>query len=95
MVAPPLGRTGNWRPAARGFVKYWERVIRLLFFSLHVQVGVEDRNLAVDTMNVSRYMLPHILAVSTSWSRRRMRGFSMEPCWASTPVGEEEGGSSV
>ncbi len=39
---------------------------RLMFFTLHVQVGVEDLNLAVDIMNVSRYMLPHILAVSAS-----------------------------
>ncbi len=43
-----------------------EAAPRLLFFTLHVQVGVEDLNLAVDIMNVVRYMLPHILAVSAS-----------------------------
>ncbi len=39
---------------------------RLLFFGLTVQVGVEDRNLAVDMMDVVRYMMPHILALSAS-----------------------------
>jgi carboxylate-amine ligase len=39
---------------------------RLLIFGMHVHVGVEDRSLAIDTMNVVRYMLPHILALSTS-----------------------------
>lgn len=39
---------------------------RLLIFGMHVHVGIEDRAFAVDTMNVVRYMLPHILALSTS-----------------------------
>jgi carboxylate-amine ligase len=39
---------------------------RLLIFGMHVHIGVEDRNFAVDAMNVVRYMLPHILALSTS-----------------------------
>ena len=39
---------------------------RLLIFGMHVHVGVEDRTLAIDAMNVVRYMLPHILALSTS-----------------------------
>ena len=39
---------------------------RLLIFGMHVHVGVEDRDLAIDTMNVVRYMLPHMLALSTS-----------------------------
>ena len=39
---------------------------RLLIFGMHVHIGIEDRALAVDTMNVVRYMLPHILALSTS-----------------------------
>ncbi len=42
------------------------KVYEELFFGLHVQVGVEDRNLAIDMMNVSRYMMPHVLAVSAS-----------------------------
>ena len=47
---------------------------RLLIFGMHVHIGVEDRALAVDTMNVVRYMLPHILALSSSspfWLGRR------------------------
>jgi len=39
---------------------------RLLIFGMHVHVGIEDRAFAVDAMNVVRYMLPHILALSTS-----------------------------
>lgn len=39
---------------------------RLLIFGMHVHVGIEDRAFAVDCMNVVRYMLPHLLALSTS-----------------------------
>ena len=47
---------------------------RLLIFGMHVHVGVEDRKFAIDAMNVVRYMLPHILALSTSspfWMGRK------------------------
>ncbi len=47
---------------------------RLLIFGMHVHIGVEDRAFAIDTMNVVRYFLPHILALSTSspfWMGRR------------------------
>ncbi len=47
---------------------------RLLIFGMHVHIGIEDRAFAVDVMNVVRYMLPHILALSTSspfWMGRR------------------------
>lgn len=47
---------------------------RLLIFGMHVHVGIEDRAFALDCMNVSRYMLPHILALSSSspfWSGSR------------------------
>ena len=46
---------------------------RMLAFGLHVHVGVEDRDFLVDAMNVCRYFLPHLLALSTSspfWSGR-------------------------
>lgn len=46
---------------------------RLLCFGLRVHIGVEDRELAVDVMNAMRYLLPHILCLSTSspfWSGR-------------------------
>jgi carboxylate-amine ligase len=39
---------------------------RLLIFGTHVHVGIEDRDFLIDAMNVSRYFLPHILALSTS-----------------------------
>lgn len=39
---------------------------RLLCFGLRVHIGVEDRELAVDVMNTMRYVLPHILCLSTS-----------------------------
>ncbi len=46
---------------------------RLLAFGMHVHIGVEDRNLAMDVMNVMRYVLPHILCLASSspfWSGR-------------------------
>ncbi len=39
---------------------------QLLIFGTHVHVGIEDRELLIDAMNVVRYMLPHLLALSTS-----------------------------
>ncbi len=46
---------------------------RMLIFGMHVHIGVEDRDLAIDCMNTVRYMLPHILALTTSspfWAGR-------------------------
>jgi carboxylate-amine ligase len=37
-----------------------------LIFGLHVHVGITDRDLAVQIMNEARYMLPHLLALSTN-----------------------------
>jgi carboxylate-amine ligase len=39
---------------------------QLLIFGTHVHIGIEDREFLIDTMNVIRYMLPHILCLSTS-----------------------------
>lgn len=39
---------------------------RLLIFGMHVHIGIEDRDFAIDCMNVIRYLLPHVLALSTS-----------------------------
>lgn len=39
---------------------------RLLIFGTHVHVGIEDREFLIDAMNVSRYLLPHVLTLSTS-----------------------------
>ena len=38
----------------------------LLTFGLHVHVGVADPDRAIHIMNAVRYMLPHVLALSTS-----------------------------
>jgi glutamate---cysteine ligase / carboxylate-amine ligase len=37
-----------------------------LIFGLHVHVGIEDREVAIQLMNAARYFLPHILALSTN-----------------------------
>jgi carboxylate-amine ligase len=39
---------------------------RLLIFGTHVHIGIEDKEFLIDAMNVSRYFLPHVLALSTS-----------------------------
>ncbi len=39
---------------------------RLLIFGTHVHVGIEDREFLIDAMNVARYLLPHVLCLSTS-----------------------------
>ena len=38
----------------------------LLIFGMHVHVGVPDRATMIDLMNMVRYFLPHLLALSTS-----------------------------
>lgn len=47
---------------------------QLLIFGMHVHIGIEDHDFLIDVMNVSRYMLPHLLALSTSspfWEGRK------------------------
>jgi carboxylate-amine ligase len=39
---------------------------RLLIFGTHVHIGIDDKEFLIDAMNVSRYLLPHVLALSTS-----------------------------
>lgn len=39
---------------------------RLLISGMHVHVGIEDEDLRIDLMNQVCYMLPHLLALSTS-----------------------------
>lgn len=39
---------------------------QLLIFGTHVHVGVEDPEFLIDAMNVVRYLLPHVLCLSTS-----------------------------
>lgn len=45
----------------------------LLIFGMHVHVGMQDREAAINVMNAARYMLPHVYALSTSspfWIKR-------------------------
>ena len=47
---------------------------QLLIFGTHIHVGIEDRDFLIEAMNVSRYLLPHVLTLSTSspfWQGRR------------------------
>jgi glutamate---cysteine ligase / carboxylate-amine ligase len=47
---------------------------QLLIFGTHIHVGIEDQDFLIEAMNVSRYLLPHVLALSTSspfWQARR------------------------
>ena len=39
---------------------------QLLIFGTHVHIGIEDRDFLIDCSNVSRYVLPHIMCLSTS-----------------------------
>lgn len=39
---------------------------QMLAFSTHVHITVEDRDFLLDAMNVARYLLPHILCLTTS-----------------------------
>ena len=49
---------------------------QMVICGMHVHVGVEDEHLRIDLMNQTRYMLPHLLALSTS-----------SPFWAGTDTG--------
>jgi glutamate---cysteine ligase / carboxylate-amine ligase len=39
---------------------------QMLIFGTHVHIGIEDRDFLVDAMNVARYFIPHVLALTTS-----------------------------
>jgi carboxylate-amine ligase len=39
---------------------------QLLIFGTHIHVGIEDPEVLIDVMNMVRYMLPHLLCLSTS-----------------------------
>ena len=39
---------------------------RLLIFGTHVHVGIEDNEFRIDCLNACRYVLPHVLCLSTS-----------------------------
>ena len=39
---------------------------QLLIFGTHVHIGIEDKDFLIDALNVSRYLIPHVLCLSTS-----------------------------
>jgi carboxylate-amine ligase len=43
-----------------------ELALRLLIFGMHVHVGMPSNDVAIEMMSVTRYFLPHLLALSTS-----------------------------
>jgi carboxylate-amine ligase len=49
---------------------------QLVICGMHVHVGIEDPHLRIDLMNQVKYMLPHLLALSTS-----------SPFWDGIPTG--------
>ena len=49
---------------------------QMVICGMHVHVGIDDDHLRIDLMNQVRYMLPHLLALSTS-----------SPFWAGTDTG--------
>src|SRR5687767_9467892 len=53
--------------AAESIVEELQQLARsLLIFGQHVHVAVPDRTTTIDLMNMARYFLPHLLALSTS-----------------------------
>ncbi|MEA1903593.1 MAG: carboxylate-amine ligase [Actinomycetota bacterium] len=55
---------------------YQQVARQLVICGMHVHVGIEDPHLRIDLMNQVRYMLPHMLALSTS-----------SPFWDGVPTG--------
>ncbi|HQU72599.1 MAG TPA: carboxylate-amine ligase [Calditrichia bacterium] len=54
-------------PRYKDIIKDMQMVARgNLIFGLHVHVGIEDREDAIQIMNAARYFVPHILALSTN-----------------------------
>lgn len=67
----------------RSLVQDMQDVVRALtIFGLHVHIGVDDRQRAIEIMNEARYFLPHLLALSTNspfW-RGRQTGLHSYRC---------------
>lgn len=49
---------------------------RMLIWGMHVHIGISDREVLIDVMNITRYFLPHVLALSAS-----------SPFWSGIPTG--------
>jgi carboxylate-amine ligase len=67
----------------RSLVQDMQDVVRALtIFGLHVHIGVDDRQRAIEIMNEARYFLPHLLALSANspfW-RGRQTGLHSYRC---------------
>ena len=51
----------------KGVVEEMQQLaLQLLIFGMHVHVGMPNDEVAIELMNVARYILPHLLALSTS-----------------------------
>lgn len=51
-----------------------DAALQLLIFGMHTHVGMPDQEIAIQIMNTVRYMLPHLLALSSSspfWMGRK------------------------
>ena len=64
----------SWRNQAitpferyQGIVQDMQDAARqILIFGMHIHIGIEDREFAIDAMNTLKYFTPHILALSSS-----------------------------
>lgn len=51
----------------KGVVEEMQQLaLQLLIFGIHVHVGMPNDDVAIELMNVARYILPHLLALSSS-----------------------------
>jgi carboxylate-amine ligase len=51
----------------KGVVEEMQQLaLQLLIFGMHVHVGMPNDDVAIEMMNVARYLLPHLLALSSS-----------------------------
>ena len=84
IIASSTHPFANWseqetteQPRYQRIAADYQQVARqMVICGMHVHIGVEDEHLRIDLMNQVRYMLPHILALSTS-----------SPFWAGTETG--------
>jgi carboxylate-amine ligase len=84
IIASSTHPFANWteqetteQPRYQRIAADYQQVARqMVICGMHVHVGIEDEHLRIDLMNQVRYMLPHLLALSTS-----------SPFWAGTDTG--------
>ena len=65
--AQPQDQAITHKPRYANLARDMQAVVRRLLISgMHVHVGIDDDDLRIDLMNQASYILPHILALSTS-----------------------------